>query len=809
MDLRVAGSNPHILMDKSTEISDNIKTTDSDKIQSEMITIYGKVELSSQERKFLALGPGFPLMERLDNNQIERDFLTSLTKVRWTRTGLETSEVQRYRTEEDEAKEEEVEQIGHLHTRVFNDKTKTLDLTKKVCTDQKSNRRVFMPLARPVKEECSLKARKDAWKTEWVRCTAAETRGKGSQDHHQLDQDEISGRNSLLKRIAEGEIHVSQSDKGKRIVIMDMDMYYNMSIVHTAQDTEVDWRTLEQTQRDLRAHSRALPRIFRLGEGPSNRNRARCFDNISSWACNPPVMRCMAKTHKPVGANGVPKSRPVVGAAQGLTTAIGDLIADILEPLAKVEPEATEAQSTEELMRSIQDTNTALREVEEESVVLASMDVTSLYPSIDQEGAAVMVREAFEKSDLQVESVNYRTASLYLALTVPKEVLEAEGFGNLVPKRRTNRGRRPTVRTNLLSGPLPRDSRTDRTQAEDTEDPGDLSLEDIEWDREEDLEVGSRQDPEPARTSVDQEEAWIFPGELPPPARRKILGKVLEIAVKTTFSNHIYLFHNRLFRQGKGGPIGLRLTGVVARLVMDSWARLFLSTLDLNNIKVHLFKKYVDDVNLAMSLTRPGVAWERDPDGPWRLVWTQEREDRDLKEGTDTTTNRERTMGLMREMASTLVQGICFTVDLPARYTEGKVPMLDLQVWTERRNQGMVIRHTFYEKQVTSPLVFHNRGACPTKQKVIILAEEVKRRLYNQDKDHRVKDRLRDLTTFTQKMIDSGYGKDLRREILKAGIKRYFRLTLQEQAGGRSLYRSLREMAPQRRLKQLNTRNKY
>ena len=47
-----------------------------------------------------------------------------------------------------------------------------------------------------------------------------------------------------------------------------------------------------------------------------------------------------------------------------------------------------------------------------------------------------------------------------------------------------------------------------------------------------------------------------------------------------------------------------------------------------------------------------------------------------------------------------------------------------------------------------------------------------------------------------QKLADSGYGKEMRIEILKAGIKRYYRLILQEIAGVRSLYRSLIQMAP-------------
>ena len=124
------------------------------------------------------------------------------------------------------------------------------------------------------------------------------------------------------------------------------------------------------------------------------------------------------------------------------------------------------------------------------------------------------------------------------------------------------------------------------------------------------MEIGSRQDPEPrplAGTPHDLDQVWDFPGELTPTAKRQLLGKVLEVAVRTTFSKHIYLFNNRLFQQQKGGPLGLRLTGVVACLVMDTWSTMFLRTLANSKLVVYLFRKYVDDINLALDLIAPGL----------------------------------------------------------------------------------------------------------------------------------------------------------------------------------------------------------
>ena len=131
-----------------------------------------------------------------------------------------------------------------------------------------------------------------------------------------------------------------------------------------------------------------------------------------------------------------------------------------------------------------------------------------------------------------------------------------------------------------MAGPLPRTSRTDSGPS--------TELGDEAWLREEELDIGSRQDPEP--TLLDNDHNWTFPGELTPEAKRLVLRKVLEVAMRTTFSNHIYLFYNNLFRQEKGGPIGLRLSGVVARIVMDHWARKFLHTLQTNKVMVYLLR---------------------------------------------------------------------------------------------------------------------------------------------------------------------------------------------------------------------------
>ena len=95
-------------------------------------------------------------------------------------------------------------------------------------------------------------------------------------------------------------------------------------------------------------------------------------------------------------------------------------------------------------------------------------------------------------------------------------------------------------------------------------------------------------------------------------------------------------------------------------------------------------------------------------------------------------------MDLLVQLANGLMKGLSFTQDLPEQQDNLKCPMLDIQVWIQDTIEedpatpkgyrgGIYIRHTYFEKDVTSPLVFNARGAYPWRAKLIILAEEAKR----------------------------------------------------------------------------------
>ena len=75
------------------------------------------------------------------------------------------------------------------------------------------------------------------------------------------------------------------------------------------------------------------------------------------------------------------------------------------------------------------------------------------------------------------------------------------------------------------------------------------------------------------------EEKWNWRGKRKEPSnlqRKKMVSRTLQIAVRKFLKNHIYQVDGKVFRQQEGGPIGLEITGVLARLVMLWWDREFI-----------------------------------------------------------------------------------------------------------------------------------------------------------------------------------------------------------------------------------------
>ena len=79
-----------------------------------------------------------------------------------------------------------------------------------------------------------------------------------------------------------------------------------------------------------------------------------------------------------------------------------------------------------------------------------------------------------------------------------------------------------------------------------------------------------------------KKEKWSWKGKRKTPSiiqKKKMLARAMEVAVRTILSNHLYQFDGRVYKQQSGGPIGLEITGVLARCAMLWWDRAYLRKL--------------------------------------------------------------------------------------------------------------------------------------------------------------------------------------------------------------------------------------
>ena len=68
--------------------------------------------------------------------------------------------------------------------------------------------------------------------------------------------------------------------------------------------------------------------------------------------------------------------------------------------------------------------------------------------------------------------------------------------------------------------------------------------------------------------------------------KRQVLAKVMKTAVLAIFKTHTYSFAARFYLQTKGGPIGLRSTCFLAKLIMMWWDDMLVDAVERLGLKL-------------------------------------------------------------------------------------------------------------------------------------------------------------------------------------------------------------------------------
>ena len=88
-----------------------------------------------------------------------------------------------------------------------------------------------------------------------------------------------------------------------------------------------------------------------------------------------------------------------------------------------------------------------------------------------------------------------------------------------------------------------------------------------------------------------------------------MIREALRAALLTILKNHTYEFNGEIRRQLKGGPIGLDLTGTVAKVYMKWWDGQLRGRLYDVGVECNLYERYTDDVDMVTSKVEMGARY--------------------------------------------------------------------------------------------------------------------------------------------------------------------------------------------------------
>ena len=388
---------------------------------------------------------------------------------------------------------------------------------------------------------------------------------------------------------------------------------------------------------------------------------------------------------------------------------------------------------------------------EERNIFQLGLDVVALFPSITSERTGIIVRKRVYRSPLKMVGFEWKEGARYIAmsehLTGPLGTLR-----RVIPVKRKPGGVKPGITsTDVMS----------------------------------------------KKSKLDKQ--WYYPRDkITEEQERDIISRCTEIAVRTLFEKFTYNFGGKNYLQSKGGPIGARITMACARLVMQDWGEELTTILLKADLKLTLFKTYVDDGRLAGTILRMGMRYCK-IEKRFKHTPHDEMMDRMLEDSGE---NRNARMARMCLPAMEDINpDLKFTTEVESDFPGGWLPTLDFMT---KLNPDGTINHTYFQKSMKTPFVVMERSAMSIKQKHNILANEMIRRMSNVNKEGTdSEEKCRVVEEFTQELKSSGWPRRDAREMVVNGLLGWMRKHQRREDNHQSFYRSAASTLSMRTRKKL------
>ena len=637
---------------------------------------YGNVAIENKQWTVLTLPPKFGLYKKVKVRDIIISLEEALNKLRWNRVF--------------DKKIPEITETNFIQGR-------KVDINNLKRTELPFNHMVCMPDALSQEEEVRIQC----FKNEVVKI--AKEVSKESRKWSNVGEEVQQGLDELVEKVREGEVICYETDKSGRWAVDTVENYTEgcrKLLEVEGASRKITEQEHREAEREMNSHGLALTRMMGLrNDGPGTKLRWV----MKAEGTGAASMYGLRKDHKePTGdieqdkVTG-PEMRPVCGAEDCLTSRTSYILSRILAGLGQKE---TTIQSTEELLKVFENVN--IGDVGGRWAV-GSLDVRSLYPSLDIPVCARIVGEELYKSRLDFVGLDGREIALYIRYHMTDDELRSRGVLKLCPTRK--HGGRPPLFVNSGS----------------------------------ESKKKKRHGP------------WTFPRKTPGKlSTRKMFSVAIEIMVARTIALHDYQFKEEIFRQTKGGAIGLDLTGEVAEVYMGWWDRQMLERMANNGLMSIVYKRFRDDINF--------------------IVDNQDEENKKLPAEEA----EEETVVKIREIADGIATFIQMKEDASHRHQDKKLPLLDVKVWIGKDKIGRYkILHEHYMKEVASRALIWSTSAHGQTMKENVMVNEVLRVLRNCSEHLEWEMVAKHLTYFMRRMQFSGYDQKTRHKVLTRALEKH------------------------------------
>ena len=232
---------------------------------------------------------------------------------------------------------------------------------------------------------------------------------------------------------------------------------------------------------------------------------------------------------------------------------------------------------------------------------------------------------------------------------------------------------------------------------------------------------------------------------------------------------------DKIYLQSDEGSTGVRLTGILAEIIMILWCDDLSRRLETAGIKNSILPRFVDDITMVPTKIPPG----------WKLIGEKLEYNKDNVAKDMEVNDDDRTMKIIKDIADSISDNIKVTYDIPSNHDDRKVPILDLKAGINSIGE---IEFIFYKKPVASKFVTFRSAALSMQQKISSLTQQCFTRLHNTSETIDDKVKIRILNDFMHELRISGYSEKERLTILRGGINTYNNLKMLELSGIRPFY---------------------